>query len=207
MDDLLTPAESQQDELWLVSYADLLTLLIGFFVLIIASVPLQKAVFERIAASISGSGQKAPLEGLRERIDELVARSPALRDRVIARQDAEGLGIELKDALLFDSGSAEVRADGRRAIAEVAGLLASLPDRPVVIEGHTDEVPIRTARFGSNWELSSQRAINVLAALEASGVPQTRMSARAYADTRPRAAEGTIEEKRLANRRVVIRVE
>jgi chemotaxis protein MotB len=207
MDDLLTPAESQQDELWLVSYADLLTLLIGFFVLIIASVPLQKAVFERIAASISGSAQKAPLEGLRERVDELVARTPALRDRVIARQDAEGLGIELKDALLFDSGSAEVRADGRRAIAEVAGLLASLPDRPVVIEGHTDEVPIRTARFGSNWELSSQRAINVLAALEASGVPQKRMSARAYADTRPRAVEGTIEEKRLANRRVVIRVE
>src|SRR5205807_431345 len=83
---------------------------------------------ERLAASISGSSQKAPLEGLREQIDELVARTPALRDRVTARQDAEGLGIELKDALLFDSGSAEVRADGRRAIAEVAGLLASLPD-------------------------------------------------------------------------------
>jgi chemotaxis protein MotB len=206
MDDLLSTAESQQDELWLVSYADLLTLLIGFFVLIIASVPLRQAVFERIAASITGA-QKAPLEGLRERIDALVARTPALRDRVIARDDPEGLGIELKDALLFDSGSAEIRADGRRAIGEVANLLASLPDRPVVIEGHTDEVPIRTARFGSNWELSSQRAINVLEALEASGVPKQRMSARAYADTRPRAAEGTIEEKRLANRRVVIRVE
>jgi chemotaxis protein MotB len=206
MDDLLASAESHQDELWLVSYADLLTLLIGFFVLIIASVPLHKAVFERIAASISGT-QKAPLEGLRERIDDLVARTPALRDRGVARADAEGLGIELKDALLFDSGSAEIRADGRRAIAEVAHLLASLPDRPVVIEGHTDELPIRTARFGSNWELSSQRAINVLEALESSGVPQKRMSARAYADTRPRSVEGTIEERRLANRRVVIRVE
>src|SRR5437763_4697293 len=137
MDELLTPAESQ-DELWLVSYADLLTLLIGFFVLIIASVPLRQAVFEHIAASIAGV-QKAPLENLRDRVEDLVARTPALRDRVVARADAEGLGIELKDALLFDSGSADVRAEGRHAIAEVAQLLASLPHRPVVSAGHTDE--------------------------------------------------------------------
>jgi chemotaxis protein MotB len=206
MDDFHTPGESHQDELWLVSYADMLTLLLGFFVLIIAAVPLRKAVFEKIAASISGS-RTAPLQHLRDSVDELVARSPALRDRVVARDDAEGLGIEFKDALLFDSGSAEVRAEGRKAIAEVAKLLAAVPGRPVVVEGHTDEVPIRTARFGSNWELSSQRAINVLAALESYGVERSRMSARAYADTRPRAVQGSVEERRVANRRVVIRVE
>lgn len=206
MDDFHTPGESHQDELWLVSYADMLTLLVGFFVLIIAAVPLRKAVFEKIAASISG-GRTAPLQNLRQSVDELVARSPALRDRVVARDDAEGLGIEFKDALLFDSGSADVRAEGRKAIAEVARLLASVPGRPVVVEGYTDEVPIRTARFGSNWELSSQRAINVLAALESSGVERSRMSARAYADTRPRKVQGEIAERRLANRRVVIRVE
>jgi len=206
MDDFHTPGESHQDELWLVSYADMLTLLIGFFVLIVAAVPLKKAVFEKIAASISGS-KAAPLQSLRQSVDELVARTPALRDRVIARDDAEGLGIEFKDALLFDSGSAEVRSEGRKAIAEVAHLLVAVPGRPVVVEGHTDEVPIRTARFGSNWELSSQRAINVLAALQSFGVPPARMSARAYADTRPREVQGTVEERRLANRRVVIRVE
>lgn len=206
MDDFHTPGESHQDELWLVSYADMLTLLLGFFVLIVAAVPLRKAVFEKIAASISGS-RTAPLQNLRQSVDELVARSPALRDRVVARDDAEGLGIEFKDALLFDSGSAEVRPDGRKAIAEVARLLAAAPGRPVVVEGHTDEVPIRTARFGSNWELSSQRAINVLAALETFGVERARMSARAYADTRPREVQGKIEDRRLANRRVVIRVE
>lgn len=206
MDDFHTSGESHQDELWLVSYADMLTLLLGFFVLIVAAVPLRKAVFEKIAASISGS-RTAPLQNLRQSVDELVARSPALRDRVVARDDAEGLGIEFKDALLFDSGSAEVRPEGRKAIAEVARLLAAAPGRPVVVEGHTDEVPIRTARFGSNWELSSQRAINVLAALETFGVERARMSARAYADTRPREVQGKIEDRRLANRRVVIRVE
>ena len=206
MDDFHTPGESHQDELWLVSYADMLTLLIGFFVLIVAAVPLRKAVFERIAASISGA-KAAPLQNLRQSVDDLVARTPALRDRVVARDDAEGLGIDFKDALLFDSGSAEVRSEGRKAIAEVAKLLLAVPGRPVVVEGHTDEVPIRTARFGSNWELSSQRAINVLAALESNGVERSRMSARAYADTRPREVQGNVDDRRLANRRVVIRVE
>ena len=204
MDDFHTPGESHQEELWLVSYADMLTLLIGFFVLIVAAVPLRKAVFERIAASISGA-KAAPLQNLRQSVDDLVARTPALRDRVVARDDAEGLGIEFKDALLFDSGSAEVRSEGRKAIAEVAG--HRLPRAAGGVEGHTDEVPIRTARFGSNWELSSQRAINVLAALEGNGVERSRMSARAYADTRPREVQGNVDDRRLANRRVVIRVE
>jgi chemotaxis protein MotB len=205
MDELNEPAESQ-DELWLISYADLLSLLVGFFILMIAAAPPRQATFERIAASISGS-KAGPLQQLRERVEDLVAKSPELRDRVIARDDAEGLGIEFKDALLFDSASAEVRPEGRRAIGEVARLLASLPGRRVLVEGHTDEVPIRTAHFRSNWELSSQRAINVLAALESSGIPRERLSARAFADTRPRERQGTIEERRLANRRVVIRVE
>lgn len=206
MDDLSAPAEPQQDELWLISYADLLSLLVGFFILIIAAVPLRQAAFERIAASLSGS-KSAPLQQLRERVEDMVAKSPELRDRVIARDDAEGLGIEFKDALLFDSGSADVRPEGRRVIAEVARLLGALPGRPVMVEGHTDEVPIRTAHFRSNWELSSQRAINVLAALESSGIPRERLSARAFADTRPRDVQGTIDERRLANRRVVVRVE
>ena len=148
-----------------------------------------------------------PSQQLRERVEDLVAKNPELRERVIARDDLESLGIEFKDALLFDSGSAEIRPEGRRAIAEVARLLETLPGRPVLVEGHTDEVPIRTARFRSNWELSSQRAINVLAALEASGIPRDRLSARAFADTHPRETQGPIEERRLANRRVVIRVE
>jgi chemotaxis protein MotB len=85
--------------------------------------------------------------------------------------------------------------------------LRELPARPVTIEGHTDDVPIRTRDFPSNWELSSQRAINVLGALEAEGVERARMSARALADTRPIARDGVPEQRRAANRRVVIRVE
>src|SRR3981189_2402375 len=98
MDDLNAPAEPQQDELWLISYADLLSLLVGFFILIIAAVPMRQATSERTAAPRAGS-KPAPLQQLRERVEDLVAKSPELRDRVTARDDAEGLGIEFKDAL------------------------------------------------------------------------------------------------------------
>ena len=200
--------ESAQDELWLISYADMLTLLVGFFVLIIAAVPMKRAQFERIAAALSGTGQ-APLEDLRDKVDALIARTPELKDKVRTRDDAEGLGIEFRDALLFDSGSPKLREEAQPAIAEIARLLRELPGRPVIIEGHTDEVPINTASFHSNWELSSQRAINVLQSLQSSGVPRERMSARAYADTRPlaTAAEQDLEKRRASNRRVLIRVE
>jgi chemotaxis protein MotB len=200
--------ESAQDELWLISYADMLTLLVGFFVLIIASVPMKRANFERIAAALSGKGQ-APLEDLRDKVDALIARTPELKDKVRTRDDAEGMGIEFRDALLFDSGSPKLREEAQPAIAEIARLLRELPGRPVIVEGHTDEVPINTASFHSNWELSSQRAINVLQSLQSSGVPRERMSARAYADTRPlaTAAEQDLEKRRASNRRVLIRVE
>jgi chemotaxis protein MotB len=197
--------KGQEDELWLISYADLLTLLIGFFVLLLAVSPVKPAQFERMAASISG-GAPAPLEELKQKVDEFITQE-GLQQQVLTREEADGLAIEFKDALLFDSGSADIRADGNKAIGSIARMLRTLPSRAVVIEGYTDDVPIRNSRFASNWELSSQRAINVRTALEQGGVGREWMSVRGFADTRRVDAQGSPEEQRAANRRVVIRVE
>ena len=197
--------EPQHDELWLISYADLLTLLIGFFVLLLAVSPVKLAQFERLAASMNGQAQ-APLEELKEKVDKLVEEKQ-LQDRVRTTEDNEGLAIEFKDALLFDSGAADIRTEGRGTLEEVARMVATLPTRAVIIEGYTDDRPINTARFASNWELSSQRAINVRAALEGAGVSRGLMSVRGYADVRALKGTGSLEEQRAANRRVVIRVE
>lgn len=197
--------KGQEDELWLISYADLLTLLIGFFVLLLAVSPVKMAQFERMAASISG-GAPPPLEELKEKVDEFISQE-GLQQQVRAHEEADGLAIEFKDALLFDSGSADIRADGNKAISSIARMLRTLPKRAVIIEGYTDDVPIRTPRFASNWELSSQRAINVRAALEQGGVGRERMTVRGFADTRRVDLQGSPEEQRAANRRVVIRVE
>jgi len=198
-------ADEGGDELWLISYADLLTLLLGFFVLLIAASPVKLSRFERLADAISGKSD-APLVDLKERVDELIAKEN-LTEKVSTREDLDGLAIEFKDAVLFDSGSADLRAEAREVIAKLAGMVATLPDRPVTIEGHTDDVPVRAGRFQSNWELSSQRAINVLGYLEASGLPKRRMAVKGLADTKPKTRTGTVDEQRAANRRVVIWVE
>lgn len=200
--------EPAAEELWLISYADLLTLLIGFFVLLIAASPLKLSRFEKLAASLTGD-EPPPLEQLRDQVEKMITQEN-LQDRVITREDAEGLGIEFKDALMFDSGSAALRPEGQEAIASVAKLVRELKDRAVIIEGHTDDVPISTPQFRSNWELSAQRAINVRMALESSGIPGARMSIRGFADTRPLNngnGNGHTDQHRAANRRVVIRVE
>ncbi len=198
-------ADEGGDELWLISYADLLTLLLGFFVLLIAASPVKLSRFERLADAISGKND-APLVDLKEKVDQLIQKEN-LTEKVVTREDLDGLAIEFKDAVLFDSGSADLRPEGREVIAKLAGMMGTLPNRPVTIEGHTDDVPVRAGRFQSNWELSSQRAINVLGFLEASGLPKRQMAIKGLADTKPIARSGTIDEQRAANRRVVIRVE
>jgi len=111
--------------------------------------------------------------------------------------------------IYFDFDSYTVKPEFQQLIDGHARFLKANPNRRISIEGHTDEVPINTASFHSNWELSSQRAINVLQALQGAGVARERMSARAYADTRPLAgsAQQQLEQRRASNRRVVIRVE
>ncbi len=201
-------ADSSHDELWLISYADLLTLLIGFFVVLLAASPMKLARLEKLASAISGE-QTAPLEDLKEKVDQFIQQEK-LQDQVSTKEDMEGLAIEFKDALLFDSGKADIRVPGQSAIGSVAKMVKELHGRAVVIEGYTDELPISTKEFHSNWELSSQRAINVLSALEQAGVARERMSVRGYADTRkiaPKTPNATLDELRAANRRVVIRVE
>jgi chemotaxis protein MotB len=119
--------------------------------------------------------------------------------------------MELKNALLFDSGQADITPAGRAAIDKVVKLLPTIDQRyQIAIEGHTDDVPIHTARFDSNWDLSSGRAINVLKSFTAAGISAQRLSAQGYADTRPAANlqgdSASYARARSENRRVVIRV-
>lgn len=111
--------------------------------------------------------------------------------------------VEMAENILFDSGKADLKKEGQTALQEVAGVLASIPDREFQIAGHTDNVAIRTARFPSNWELSTARAVTVARFLAAQGVPSTRLSAAGYAETQPVASNDT-PEGRAQNRRIEI---
>ncbi len=111
--------------------------------------------------------------------------------------------IELPEAVLFASGSAKLKTEGVRVLAELGPVLASIKGRDFQVGGHTDNKPIRTKRFPSNWELSGARALDVGKLLVEYGVPATRLSAAAYGDTQP-VADNDTPEGRALNRRIEI---
>lgn len=122
------------------------------------------------------------------------------RVEVSVRKDA--VNLEISDEILFHRGSAGLTPSGETLLAELAKLLAQQAVR-ISVEGHTDDSPIRSARFASNWELSAARATNVTHALIARAVDPARVRAVGYADTRPR-ADNASEQGRARNRRVAL---
>ena len=111
--------------------------------------------------------------------------------------------VELATDVLFDSGSAKLSDAGKAAIVEVSQVLATIGERSFQVEGHTDNVPIATAQYPSNWELAAGRALTVMKTMIESGMPAARISAASYGDQRPVKANDT-DEGKAANRRIEI---
>lgn len=124
----------------------------------------------------------------------------ALAGRVEVNVMPDAVNLEISDNILFAPASAALTEGGRRLLDDLAATLKNLPYE-LSVEGHTDDVPIRTARYPSNWELASARAGTVTRHLIEQGVAAGRVRAIGYADTRPR-AENTTPEGRARNRRV-----
>jgi chemotaxis protein MotB len=210
---------------WLVSYADFVTLLFAFFATMyaISSVDAQKlsqvshalqVAFDdtsRGRSIASGTGM------LPERGSRLVGRQQGESDlrAVVTREleaelaahrldiveDRRGLVLSIPEAGLFPLGSDDISPAARVLIARVAATVAKVPN-PVRVEGHTDDLPIHTARFLSNWDLSTARASRVIEFLvEHGGVDVRRLSAAGYAEFRPRVPNDSAAA-RAQNRRV-----
>ncbi|HMJ01620.1 MAG TPA: flagellar motor protein MotB, partial [Conexibacter sp.] len=122
-------------------------------------------------------------------------------ETVVARR---GLVVRLlTDNVLFDSGLADLKAAGMPLLTQIGTLLAVEARHPILVEGHTDDVPISTARFASNWELSTARASQVVRYLIGRNVPARRFGAAGYADLHPLSTNGT-DGGRARNRRVEV---
>jgi len=119
------------------------------------------------------------------------------------RLESRGLVIHLKDVSFFPPGDTEIRSDAYEMIGQIAKVIAPLPNF-VMVEGHSDGVKIHNSRFHDNWELSAARSVSMLRYLsETYGIPQERLSAAAFADTRP-LSDNTSAAGRAQNRRVDI---
>jgi chemotaxis protein MotB len=137
-------------------------------------------------------------ENLRLQLDDAISAG-----RLEVIRDARGLVVSLPESATFPPASTDVTEGARELIARVAGIVQA-SGHPMRIEGHTDDVPIRTARFRSNWELSTARAATVIAFLiETLEYDPTQLSAAGYGEFHPR-AENDSPENRARNRRVDI---
>jgi len=157
----------------------------------------QRARGERLAARIRSSRLDAA-----QRDAEAFVATRGMTEMVAVKRTDRGVRLRLADRLLFPSGSAAIQPRGRRLLDRLLPLLADFRGR-IEVEGHTDDVPIRTSRFPSNWELSAARAIAVVRQLTATGLAPDRLMAVGYGETRP-IAPNTSTEGRARNRRVAI---
>jgi chemotaxis protein MotB len=227
------PKQHGNQERWMVSYADFMTLLFAFFVVLYSSSQVDKTRMANLSNAITNGFQElgvgpgpggnvvvlapnaAPAYGVRSTIpgvataehirhdlerglpDELLHHTVSLRDT------REGLVLSLREIGFFQSGSATLRANSMDAFDRIGAVLTAVPTN-LRVEGHTDNVPIHTASFHSNWELSTARATEVIRLLlTREGVDPDRLSAAGYAEYHPIADNATEDGRRL-NRRVDI---
>ncbi|MGD8362343.1 MAG: OmpA family protein [Gemmatimonadota bacterium] len=175
---------------------------------------------QRLQTLLSAQGAQA--QQLQSRLNQLSSIEQEIRERnqiyeeVLSRFrsliDAGRLSvsiargrmvINLPQDILFASGSADLGSDGRGTLGEVAGVLAEFTDRRFQVEGHTDDRPISTSQFPSNWELSAARALSVVKLLVAQGVPPANLSGAGYGEYQPVGTNETADGRRL-NRRIEI---
>lgn len=165
---------------------------------------------------------KASIEQMSAALEELRERKAATDRRIAAYRDILGRFKGLIDAgklkvsiidgrmvltlpmdILFASGKADLTEEGRSSLLEVGEVLATVRGRQFQVEGHTDNVPIKTARFPSNWELGAERALVVVRTLVEGGVPARQLSAATFGELRPTETNDTAAG-RAANRRIEI---
>jgi chemotaxis protein MotB len=196
------------EESWLYSYADLITNLLLFFVVLLTAAQLNRARMQQIVKSISGTESPQSLETIRKEIDAKIAQQN-LQELVHTSLTAEGLELSLNSGLVFDSGKSIIRSEHEQTIRSMLQVLVPYAKKyNFAVEGHTDTVPMVGAV--TNWELSSSRAITVRQRLEDVGVDRGKVRVEGYADTKPLAEvelKGLSAEERLArHRRVIVRI-
>lgn len=221
--------KSEKLEEWMLTYMDTVTLLVTLFVLILSFASISEEKYAELVEGLRldkyGPGfmtgstgvmdmpgvhpePKAPeaaedRTGVEERLQDLITEK-GLNDLVSIGVSDGLLDLRLQDSVLFPSGSAALLDSGREVLSRLIPILSS-GKFEISVHGHTDSVPISTAEFPSNWELSGSRAASVVRALEAMGIDENRLAISGFAHTRP-VGDNKTEEGRAKNRRVNIQL-
>ena len=199
---------------WATSYSDMVTLLLVFFILLISVAKIHAEKFETLSKILKGEVQAENRPTMQKLIEDLtsIINESGLQKSVDVVYDDEGVLISIKDRILFKSGSAKVNQKAKKSLQPILKALKELPQiYQFAIEGHTDDVPISTKEFPSNWDLSSGRAVSILKMFRDYSFEKKRLSVRAFADQRPLVPNRDklrrpSWDNRQRNRRVSVRV-
>ncbi|SPF51904.1 OmpA family protein [Candidatus Desulfosporosinus infrequens] len=254
-------AEKENGERWLLTYSDLITLLMIFFVVLYSMSKVDAQKFQAVAESLNkalGGGTPSKIEvstnpagpsllqtgtpsaattipgkgkdpnntaftdpaagaanknggagnadaenlsinTVKAKLDKF-ATDNGIQATLVSSIEERGLVVSIQETLLFESGSAVITDQARNILEKIATVLAAEPNQ-IKVEGHTDNLPIHTAQFPSNWELSVIRSTNVVQILQSDGITPDRLSAAGYGEFRPIASNDT-DAGRAKNRRI-----
>lgn len=227
--------EHENLERWLITYADLITLLLAFFIMMYTFSKQDAQRYQEVTQYLraifkggsgvmnaggggasaqtminalpkQGSGAEIQREEVRRQLENEVKKlteNTEHKNKISVFQDERGIVIRIMDRAFFDEGRAELKDSAKKALQKIAPIIMNANSQ-IRIEGHTDDVPIKTREFRSNWELSTRRATEVVRHLiEKYDFPAQDIAASGYAEYRPVAANDTAENRAL-NRRIEI---
>jgi chemotaxis protein MotB len=212
--------EHDNADRWLLTYADLITLLLGLFVILYAVSKIDGEKYNKMINALGGVFGKEPVgvfqgsrvivdpelssvDAEREQIERKITAGIPVDDAVSISQNERGVTVHIMDELLFSSGSAILKPGALTLLEDLSGVLRQIP-QDIRVEGHTDNVPIQTPVFPSNWHLSVARAVNAAHFMvQRCNIAPERVSVVGYSEYRP-LVPNVSDENRAKNRRVDI---
>jgi len=212
------PPPAAEEEDWLTTYADAIMLLMAFFIMLVSFSKVDLPAFEEAMAGIKSElgreeAPKRPMFNLGQNLNLILEEVQIGQDEALTGFDQSGVVIDFDSGSFFKPGSAELLPTAKKILVEIAYELAQSPyDLYFVdVEGHTDDAPINTPQFPSNWELSTARATGVVRFLIEADIQPERLKASGYADVKPKLPNKDlfgepIPENRKKNCRISIRL-
>jgi len=213
---IIIDSESEEEDdgesLWLVPYGNMMTVLMVLFLILYSFAYNQNtSSYEKVLTKLQddfarlNKKSEEKFAAKRKEAEAATQISEYLSEKGLDKMaqvdiNAQRIRIQLATPVLFDSGDAELKKEATAILDELAQMLKKIPNN-IIVEGHTDNIPISTPKYANNWELSVDRAINVINYMQSLGVPPERFSAAGYGEFQPIAPNDT-PEGRAKNRRI-----
>lgn len=215
---LFQKKQSQEvDASWMETYGDMVTLLLCFFIMLASISKIDTVLFEKVQSGmtkeIGKQPPQRPIESMRQELAQVATNVPGSDDAVDVGTDDRGVVLNLDSGAMFAPGSAEIKPAMMPLLKEMVGTLAQprFEQYRLEIRGHTDNTPVKTNQYPTNFDLAAARALATMRAFASLGLPESKMIVSSYGQFSPRVVntleDGTpLPANQALNRRVAVHI-